>query len=105
MNEPFNAGDKAHVEKRKRKEEIQRDRELADLREVLDSAAGRRLLWRLLGHCGVYRSTFSTNALQMATSEGQRNVGLFLTAEIMEADTSKYLLMQNESISKETKNV
>jgi hypothetical protein len=54
----------------------------ADLKWVMGRERGRRFVWRLLEHAGVYRTSFSTNALQMAFNEGNRNIGLPLLADI-----------------------
>lgn len=93
----FNAENETQVKGRKRKDEIRREREMNDLRFVMGHEQGRRFVWRLLTITGITRSSFETNALSMAMKEGQRNVGLTLTAEIMEADTKSYLTMQLEA--------
>jgi hypothetical protein len=41
--------------------------------------------------------SFSTNALQMAFWEGNRNVGLQIKAEIAEASPEHWRLMQEEA--------
>ena len=103
MSDPeiYNAGDEAQVKGRGRKADLARRRELDDLKQVMSSAAGRRLVWRALGYCGVHRSSFSTNAIQMSYSEGRRNVGLWLESEVMEVSPEHYLLMQQEAFTKE----
>ena len=95
--EPINLGDETQVKKRQRKDEIQRQRELDDLNAVLDTPQGRRVMWRVLGFSKTFHTVFNSNALVMAHNEGQRNVGLWLTAEITEASTDNYLLMQKEA--------
>lgn len=69
--------------------------ELADLRELVKSSAGRRVLWRLLEHCGVFRSIWSNSAL-IHFNEGKRDTGLFLMHEIAEADPNGLLTMMSE---------
>ena len=107
MSDPesnFNASDEAQVKGRKRKGEAQRDRDLKDLREVMSTHGGRRFIWnQVLGYAGIHRSSFSTNALSMAHSEGQRSSGLKVLADILEADTNAYLLMQSEALSSANK--
>lgn len=93
----YNAENETQVKGRKRKDEIRRERELNDLRFVMGHEQGRRFIWRMLALTGMHRTSFETNALSMAMKEGQRNVGLTLTAEIMEADTKSYLTMQLEA--------
>ena len=69
----------------------------------MSTAGGRRFVWRLLGHAGVHQSSFNTNSQTMAMNEGRRGVGLFLEAEIMDADPKLYLAMQAEAIAQEEK--
>lgn len=56
-----------------------------DLRRVLSSEHGRRALYRLVEHAGVFRLSFNGDALQTAFAEGSRNEGLALLAAIDEA--------------------
>lgn len=96
------ASDPDQVKSRKRKSERARDRELADLRVVMASAEGRRFVWRLLGRCGVYRTSFDgTTSERTHFKEGERNIGLWLNAEIGEADVRSYITMQSENMMKD----
>src|SRR5574343_400737 len=73
-----------------------RKQELADVQELLKHAAGRRYLWRLLGLTGVYQSSFSSDAMQMARSEGRRELGLVVLSDITGADPNAYTTMLKE---------
>ena len=57
------------------REKISRENEEADLKWLMGSKRGRRMIWRLLDHTGVFRLSFNTNAMQMAFAEGNRNYG------------------------------
>jgi len=46
-----------------------------DVKWLMGSKRGRRILWRLLDQAGVHRLSFSTNAMTMAFNEGNRNFG------------------------------
>lgn len=83
---------------------IRRDRELNDLRVVLSSQHGRRFLWRLLAHCGMYRTSF-TGTSETFFLEGQRNVGIWLHGELEEADVESILSMMKENRKGEELNV
>jgi hypothetical protein len=96
-----NAADKKQVDNAKKREKLRRDNELADLRAVLDTVEGRRLLWRLLGKFKWGQSTFDQVPSQMAFNVGMQNAGNFLMAEIVEADQTKLLLMMQESAARE----
>jgi hypothetical protein len=56
-----------------------------DLKAVLATVEGRRFVRGLLADCGEHRTSFHTNAIQMAANEGARNVGLKLKARIVVA--------------------
>ena len=95
--DPFNAGDPQDVRERESAARKARIREMDDLRDLLATPAGRRFAWRMLDHCGVFRSTFSGHGARDAFNEGARNVGLFLMAEITEADADAFTNMLKES--------
>ena len=54
---------------------LDRENEEADLKWLMGSKRGRRIVWRLLENSGVFRMSFNTNAMQMAFAEGNRNFG------------------------------
>lgn len=55
---------------------VDRDSEEGDLKWLMNSKRGRRIVWRQLDRAGVFRLSFNTNALSMAFNEGGRNDGL-----------------------------
>ena len=71
--------------------ETQRRRQELDyLRWMMGHPQGRRVIGRLLDFAGVLRSSFNSGAAIMAFNEGRRDTGLFLTAELMEANPDGY---------------
>ncbi len=78
----------------------QRQGELEDLRWLLGNAQGRRIALRMLDRTGVYRSSFNHSGSVMAFSEGRRDIGLWLTAELLEASPDRYLKLLRESAGK-----
>ena len=50
----------------------------ADFKAVIDTPSGRRFVRRLLGECGVHRTTFNESAALAAFLEGKRSMGLWL---------------------------
>jgi hypothetical protein len=96
-----NASDRKQVDNARKREKLRRDGELADLRSVLATIEGRRLVWRLLGKFKWGQTTFDENPAQMAFNVGMQNAGNYLMSEIVEADQSKLLLMMQESAARE----
>jgi hypothetical protein len=81
--------DEAVVRERRRKE-------LEDLRWLLGHPQGRRIAMRLLEEAGVYRSSFNHSGSVMAFNEGKRHIGLFLTAEFLEAAPDGFMKVLKE---------
>lgn len=77
--------------------ELLRLREIEDLTKLMDTAHGRRFMWKLLGQCGVFRLSYSGELASTSFNEGQRNIGLGLFAEIMAHCPHLYLLMADEA--------
>lgn len=98
-----NAGDPRQVKNASRKEKQAREQEIADVAAVMSTEAGRRLLWRLLGYCGVFREVFAESPHRTAFNAGVRNVGVFVQAEIVEADETAFFLMIRESRERQRK--
>ncbi len=89
-------------ERSKKLSEAQRrvhQKEIDDVKKLLKTPEGRRYFWRMLGKCGIFRSSFTPNSNQTAFNEGTRNIGLDLLFDINEADASAFAKMQNEYVS------
>ena len=71
--------------------------EISDIKWLMSSARGRRIVNRLLQNAGVYRLSFHTNALQMSFNEGNRNAGLRLLAAITDNCPDRYTEMVEEA--------
>lgn len=91
-----NASDSQQVKNAKRSEESKRNQELNDVEFVLSTPQGRRFLWRLLGVCHVFKTSFTGNSTTFF-NEGKRDVGLRLLGDINEASPDSYLKMMQEA--------
>lgn len=70
-----------------------------DLREVLNSSAGRRLFWRILNDdCNVFGGSYTGEATSTTFNEGQRAVGLRLMSEAQAVTPSAYVAMVTEAV-------
>ena len=92
-----NAADSRQVREAGKRERWTREQELADIRHLLSLVQFRRFVWRYLGRCGLYQTSFSDAANQTYFLEGKRQVGLEIMADITEADPDSYLRMMNEA--------
>ena len=77
---PGQQADKREADKRKK---LDRDMQNADVKWLMSSPRGRRVMWRLLELSGPFRISFDTNAMRMAFNEGNRNLGNLLLTEVM----------------------
>lgn len=94
----LNAADAVQVRNARRKEKDSRKRELHSMRVVLGTPEGRELVFRILGYTGFYDDRSmpgDPNATLFVA--GQRNVGVWLMAELVAADEDKLLVMMKES--------
>ena len=98
-----NAASEKQVKKAVDKEITQRETELNDLRTVLSTPHGRRLVWRLLEKCRVFETIWESSA-KIHYNSGQQDIGHFLMAEVVHADDQSLLEMMKEN-KKETMHV
>ena len=78
------------------KAELRREDEEEDVRWLMGSPRGRRMVRRLLDRSGVYKPSFSTNAIDMAFKEGNRNYGCWLLLTVSTHCPDLYLLLLKE---------
>lgn len=77
-----------------------REQELDDLRRVLRTPEGQRVFWRVLAHCRVFHSIFTTSA-SIYYNAGQQDIGHFLLAEISAADPAIFPQLVRDHLSPE----
>ena len=73
-----------------------RRKELEDLKWLMAHPQGRRIVCRLLEEAGVNRTSFNHSGSLMAFNEGKRHLGLFLTAEVLQAAPEGYFKLLKE---------
>lgn len=78
------------------RDKLARDNEDLDLKWLMGSKRGRRIVWRFLEFAGVFRLSFNTNAMQMAFAEGNRNSGLRMLSQIHMLCPELYPVMVRE---------
>lgn len=93
--------DEIDAKNKESKQEFQRrrDREIEDLRMMIKKPEGRRVIWKILETCGVFKASFALNSMQGAFNEGKQDIGLALLSDLNEADTHIFAQMQSEYIS------
>ena len=76
---------------------VLRETEIADVKWLMSSPRGRRLVWRLLAISGVFQSSFDQNSMKMAFNEGRRNFGNQLFDEVMTFCPEMFPVMQRDA--------
>ena len=88
------------LEQKAQQQEMTRIRleELDDLRIVMGSQGGRRLIHRMLSRAGIYKCSFAAEGSSELTAfnEGGRNLGLWVLSEVGTACPAHYLKMIEE---------
>lgn len=98
----MDTGDPKEVKRNKTKRQLRRDREIIDLKTILDLAGGRDFVWRLLEQCGIYHTSFAGENTNLTNfNEGKRQIGLLILDEIHEANPNAYAQMQFERVKDE----
>lgn len=82
-NKKYRADNDEDIEKRRKEKELQREIELKDLRFVLESSQGRRVIQRLVGN--PFQNSFTGNS-NTYFNEGIRLMSTKLAREIKEAN-------------------
>lgn len=93
-----NAADEEQVQKAEETQISNREIELMDLVDVLDSKAGRRLLWKILSFCGTEQTPYRDNDRLTYMAIGSGDVGRWLKAEIISAGEEFLFMMMKENI-------
>ena len=72
--------------------------EIDALRWLMKDRRGRMHMHTLLTMCGVFRSSFNRNAIDMGFNEGMRDIGLRMTKLLTDHCFEHYQLMMKEGI-------
>jgi len=99
-----NAADSKQVKNAGRKEKDRRQRELDDLRAVLDMPQGRRLLWRLIALSGYSENPSHPRGDVTNQNIGKADMGRIIISEIgFAGGIEPWLLMQREAWTEKQK--
>ena len=63
---------------------------------IMSTTPGRAFFWDKLSAAGIFTTTFSSDPIQMAFNEGQRNQGLLLLNDIIQWCPEQFILAMRE---------
>jgi hypothetical protein len=84
------------ADQQKRQSELA-ERDAEDIRKVMSTESGRRVIWSVLEQGKVFASTFAVDPCVTAFNEGQRNLALALFSRVMTFCPEQYLKMADEA--------
>ena len=87
-------------ELRKRSRLAERERQEM-LKALLSMPQGRRWMYELLSRCKPFHTPFSQDAMLMAFSCGEQNIGFWLLGDIVRACPELYIQMMQEAGEKD----
>ena len=82
-------------------EERMRAKELQDIKKILDTPEGLQFFRRLMGYCGIFRSSYSEKTEDTLFKEGRRSVALRFLSDIGEVSPEKIKEFMVHKIKKE----
>lgn len=93
-----NAADEKQVKRASNKEQIKRENELLDIKSVLSTFQGRRLLYRIINNlCHYDTDEFNHTASITFKNLGEHNIGRTLKSDCCEASLSLYQQAEREN--------
>lgn len=98
--DPFDlTGQEAEADDKATKGKLDRETEEADIKWLMSSKRGRRIVWRLLSQSGVFQPVFHPTAMVMSFQEGKRNYGLQMLAAVNTHCSDLYTAMMKENVN------
>jgi hypothetical protein len=88
------------IQNERKKHDLEQ-REKDDIKFVMDSEQGRRVVWGLLERGQVFGACFNVDPNITAFNEGQRNLALVLFQRVMTHCPDQYLKMAAEASEQE----
>lgn len=88
------------IQNERKKHDLEQ-REKDDIKFVMDSEQGRRIVWGLLEKGQVFGTCFNVDPNITAFNEGQRNLALVLFQRVMTHCPDQYLKMAAEASEQE----
>lgn len=93
----YNAADRKQIRAAEKASAIAEAQRAEVIVESMSTVPRRRYVWEKLADCGIFRTTFSTDPMQMAFNEGQRNAGLTLLNDIIQYCPEQFIQAMRES--------
>ena len=73
---------------------------IEDLKNILQTKAGRNVLWQIMEQANVFGLSYTGDAKSTFFNEGARSAGNRLLVQIQQASPESFLLMQKERMDR-----
>lgn len=93
----YNAGDRKDVRRAEKAARLGTRQRQSAVVGIMSVSGGRHWMHDILVSCHVFATTFTVDPYATAFNEGQRNIGLQLLDDIMQACPDSYILMMREA--------
>ena len=98
----YNAADRKHIRAAEKAAAIAERQHREVVVEMMATPQRRRYIWEKLAEAHVFSVPFYSDSGQMYFSEGERNAGTKLLADIMECCPEQFILAMRESNARRT---
>ena len=89
------------TQRRKKKVDLELERQREEFRKLLQFPGNRYWLWRLLSRCHIFHTISDLDPHMMAVKSGKRDVGLEVLNEIFDVEPKIFTLIQQEAVERE----
>lgn len=93
--------DEKPTEDQQKRQRERAERDAEDIRQVMSTESGRRVVWAVLEQGKVFAATFAIDPCVTAFNEGKRNLALALFSRVMSVCPEQYLKMADEASKQE----
>jgi len=90
MTDKTDVGDETQVKRTKKKRDLADETWMEDLRWLVSTKQGKRILWTVLSKCKLFDTISHHDALAMSRLSGVRDQGLWLLSELNRADPNAF---------------
>ena len=98
---PYNASNTRDIRRAEREARHAEEERHGFILNIMSNQAGRNYICDLLLRCHVFSSSFSSDAFATAFSEGERNIGLQILADVTRFAPDQYIQMMRERNDRE----
>lgn len=93
----YNAGNRQDVRRLEKQAKIEDAARKEVVASIMSTEGGRSWMHDRLSGCHIFATSFSLNAYETAFREGERNQGLQLVNDVMQACPDQYVQMMREA--------